>query len=140
MTRARPVAPYGRVSYQAGFTLLEVLVALAVLATTMTALVVAGTNRTDSVSYMRDRTIATWIASDRLTELRLEPAWPDTGTREGEVRSTGRTWRWEAEISATPDENVRKVEVRVWLDGSAERLAGLVGYVGDPGLRPAPEG
>lgn len=120
---------------QAGFTLLEVLVALAVLATTMTALVLAGTNRTDSVAYTRDRTIATWIAGNRLTELRLQRSWPDTGTRGGEVEAAGRTWAWQAEISDTPDDNVRKVEVTVRLDRSSERLGRLVGYVGDPGMR-----
>lgn len=132
--------PFGRASPQAGFTLLEVLVALAILATTMTALVLAGTNRTDSVAYLRDRTIATWIASDRLTELRLERSWPDTGMREGEVRATGRTWRWRADISETPDDNVRKVELTVRLEESGDRLARLIGYLGDPGMRPARAG
>ncbi|MDZ7748682.1 MAG: type II secretion system minor pseudopilin GspI [Halofilum sp. (in: g-proteobacteria)] len=101
----------------AGFTLLEVLVALAVLATTLTALVLAGTHRVDTVAYTRDRTIATWIASDRITELRLARSWPDTGTREGSVEAAGRTWRWSAEISNTPDEHVRRVE----LDGAPRR-------------------
>lgn len=132
---ARCTRFHGRASRQAGFTLLEVLVALAILATTMTALVLAGTNRTDSIAYMRDRTIATWIASDRLTELRLERAWPDPGTRTGEVRATGRSWRWQAEISETPDDNVRKVEVTVRLGDSGDRLARLIGYVGEPGMR-----
>lgn len=121
----------------AGFTLLEVLVALAVLATTMTALVLAGTNRTDGIGYMRDRTIATWIAGNRLTALRLERTWPRTGTREGEARAAGRAWSWQARISNTPDENIRKVEVTVSPDGSTERLARLVGYIGDPRMRSA---
>lgn len=106
----------------------------------MTALVLAGTNRTDSISYLRDRTIATWIASDRLTELRLERDWQDTGMREGEVRATGRTWRWRADISETPDDNVRKVEITVRLEESGDRLARLIGYLAEPGMRSARAG
>lgn len=114
--------------------------ALAVMATVMTALVLAGTTRVDNFAYMRDRTIATWIASDKLTELRLEQQWPDTGMRDGEVESVGRTWQWRAEISNTPNEHVRRVELTVRLDGAGNPLSRVVGYVSDPDIRAAPEG
>lgn len=133
----QPLAPC-RALPDAGFTLVEVLVALAVMATMMTALVLASSSRVDSVSYMRDRTIATWIASDRLTELRLAPQWPDTGTHDGEVEAAGRTWQWQAEISNTPDESIRRVEVIVRLGESGDRLSRLVGFVSDPGIRAGP--
>lgn len=131
---------YGGASSETGFTLIEVLVALAVMVTVMSALVLAGTTRVENVSYVRDRTIATWIASDRLTELRLEQQWPDTGMRDGEVESVGRTWQWRAEITSTPNEHIRRVNVTVRLHGAGNRLTRVVGFVSDPDIRAAPEG
>lgn len=133
------LASRARTLPEAGFTLVEVLVALAVVTTMMTALVLAGSSRVDGLSYMRDRTIATWIASNRLTGLRLARDWPDTGTREGEVEAVGRTWRWHAEISNTPDNHVRRVEITVRLDESDDRLSRMVGFVIDPDIRAVTE-
>lgn len=120
MTRAR------------GFTLIEVLVALAVLAVGITALVQAGSQRAGNLAYLRDRTLAAWIASDRITELRIAPGWPATGTRDGEIEMAGRTWYWEAEISETPEEAVRRVDVRVGLDEAGEPVSRVTGFLGAP--------
>ena len=116
-----------------GFTLLEVLVALAVFALAITALVQAGSQRADNLGYLRDRTLAGWIAADRITALRLEPGWPDTGTRTGEIEMAGRTWHWRAEVRETPEEAVRRVDVAVGLappgadTGAISRVSGFLG-------------
>jgi len=115
-----------------GFTLIEVLVALAVFAIAVTALVQAGTHRARNLAYLRDRTIADWIASDQVTRLRLAPRWPDTGTSDGKTKMAGRTWYWQAKVSKTPERQVRRVEVRVRLDKDHEPLARVTGYLGDP--------
>ena len=116
----------------AGFTLIEVLVALAVLVISMVALVQAGGTRADHVGYLRDRTLATWIAADRITALRLADEWPGEGNRTGEVDMAERTWLWNAEISETPEPAIRRVEVTVRLEEGTEPLARLAGYLGDP--------
>lgn len=115
-----------------GFTLLEVLVALAVFALAITALVQAGSRRADNIGYLRDRTLAAWIAADRVTALRLEPGWPDTGTREGEVEMAGRTWYWEAEVEETPEPAVRRVDVAVRLGEDGEPVSTITGFFGSP--------
>ena len=115
-----------------GFTLLEVLVALFVFAIAITALVQAGSHRAQNLAYLRDRTLATWIASDRITELRLEPQAVSTGSRDGELEMVGRTWFWEAEIRETPEESVRRVEVAVRADEDAEPLANMTGFLAVP--------
>ena len=115
-----------------GFTLIEVLIALAVLAISMVALVQAGGTRADHVAYLRDRTLASWIAADRITELRLEDEWPGEGTRNGEYEMADRTWLWRAEISATPEPAIRRVEVAVRLDEDGEPVARIAGYLGKP--------
>ncbi len=115
----------------AGFTLVEVLVALAVFAVGMTALIVAGTQRAQDLSYLRDRTLASWIAADQIDELRLEHHWR-TGSRDGEVEMAGQTWIWEAEIAGTPNDSVHRVEMAVSRESGAEPVARLTGFLGDP--------
>ncbi len=112
-----------------GFTLLEVLVALFVFAIAITALVQAGSQRAQNLEYLRDRTLATWIAGNRVTALRLERTSVSTGKREGEVEMAERTWYWRAEISETPEETVRRVDVAVRADAEAEPLARVSGFL-----------
>lgn len=115
-----------------GFTLIEVLIALAVLTIALAALVQAGGSRADHVGYLRDRTLASWIATDRIAALRLADDWVHEGTREGAVEMTERTWLWRMEVSETPEPAVRRVEVTVRLDEGNESLARITGYVDDP--------
>jgi general secretion pathway protein I len=115
----------------AGFTLVEVLVALAVFAVGMTALIVAGTQRAQDLSYLRDRTLASWIAADRIDELRLERHWR-IGSRDGEVEMAGQTWAWQAEVVGTPNESVHRVEMAVSRASGNEPVARLTGFLGDP--------
>lgn len=115
----------------AGFTLVEVLVALAVFAVGVTALVTAGAQRAQDLGYLRDRTLASWIAADRLAALRLEHHW-DTGTRDGEVEMAGQTWPWEAEVMGTPNPAVQRVEVAVYRATGNEPVVRVTGFLGDP--------
>jgi general secretion pathway protein I len=119
-------------SRQRGFTLIEVLIALAVLTICMSALIQAGGTRADHVGYLRDRTLAHWIATDRVTGFRLAEDWPATGTQQGETEMAGRTWSWQAEISETPEPAVRRVEVAVGVGEDGEPLSRVVGFLGDP--------
>lgn len=115
-----------------GFTLIEVLVALFVFAVAMTVLVQSGTHRAQNLNYLRDRTLASWIAADRITAIRLEPDELSTGGRDGEVEMARRTWFWEAEVSATEDDTVRRIEVAVRLDEDAEPVARMTGFAPIP--------
>lgn len=121
-----------------GFTLLEVLVALAVLVVALSALVQAGGQRTENARYLRERTLATWVASDELARLRLAGGWPAVGTRSGEVTMAGREWSWRAEIEETPEERIRRVEMAVRANPDAEPLARMTGFLGHPDDRGAP--
>ena len=109
--------------------------ALFVFAIALTALVQAGTHRADNLGYLRDRTLASWIASDRVTVLRLMDRRIAPGTRDGAVEMAGRTWHWEAEIKATADDAVHRVEVAVRPDSAGEPLANVTGFLGDPNNR-----
>ena len=111
-----------------GFTLLEVLVALVVLALTLTALVrVAGVSMRDFAA-MRERTLAGWVAANVLTETRLKERAPAAGRRDGHMLLAGRDWQWQLEVKPTPELTIRRLDVRVYAD--AERTDPLVQLTG----------
>ena len=77
-----------------GFTLVEILVALAVLAIALTATARSLGAAIDTTAALRDRTLARWVAEDRLAQLELSREWPDLDVKEGDAdmagaRSTG---------------------------------------------------
>lgn len=119
---------------QKGFTLLEVLVALAVVATAMAALIkVAGENAANA-TYLRDRTLAQWIAADKVTELQVTRAWPTVGRSNGTVVQAGREWNWEVDVSDTPEQALRRLDISVRPAGDREAppLALFTAFLGRP--------
>ncbi len=113
---------------QAGFSLMEVLVALAVLAIAMAALVESAGSFTSNQAYLENKTLAHWVALDQLTLLRTNDN-PSLGSQEGEQEMAGRIWRWNLLLSSTPDPDVMKAEVTVKQENSETVFAMLTGYV-----------
>jgi len=96
-----------------GFTLLEVLIALVVLALSLGAVIKATGDYTNNQSWLRDRTLATWVARNVLVEFQLEGEWPRVGERKGTLEMGNREWRWLARISQTEEEQLRRLDVDV---------------------------
>lgn len=98
-----------------GFTLLEVVIALAVIGVVMAAIhsTVQGGART--AAHLNNRTLAHWIGSNKLVEMRLAKAWPRPGRSHGQEVFFGRTWRWDMEVLATPEPDMRRVELTISL-------------------------
>lgn len=112
-----------------GFTLIEVLVALAILAVALAAASRAmGVLSAGSVE-LRERLLAEWVAQNRLVELQARHAWPDPGTRTGETEQAGLKLTWRATVSGTPNPAFRRVEIQVGRPESAHALARLTGYL-----------
>lgn len=117
----------------AGFTLIEVIIALAVLAFAMGAVITGMARYADNAAYLREKTVALWVAHNRLSELDLEPAWPALGKSDGDVDMAGVEWRWFVTVSETPDPDVRRVEIRVQAKGRDHDAAALSSFLGKAG-------
>ncbi len=116
-----------------GFTLLETLVALAILAIALTAAFRAMGVTAQSSAELRERLIGDWIAENRLAELRATQAWPPAGSNEGSAEQAGRSYRWREDVKATANPLFRRVDVSVFGPDSAEHaIARLSGYVARP--------
>lgn len=125
--RASPLTPYA----SRAFTLLEVLVALAVLGLALGALVRAGGEQARSLDHLRTRSFAEWVAADQLARARLAESWPRTGTQRGVTRMGRHQWHWLQTVSTTEDEDIRRVEVSVRREPDADTpVTTLAGFVG----------
>jgi general secretion pathway protein I len=96
-----------------GFTLMEILVALAVLALAMGAVIKATSSYTGNMSHLRDRTFANWVARNVLNEFQVRKEWPAVGERKGSVEMASQEWRWVARISQTDETELRRLDVEV---------------------------
>jgi len=111
-----------------GFTLLEVLIALAVVALAMLALTRTATLQVGGFDALRERTLAGWVAANVLEETRLATALPSTGRSDGRVEFASREWRWTRDVRATPDPVIRRIDVQVFLGDASEPSATLSGF------------
>lgn len=117
-----------------GFTLLEILVALAVLAVALAAVIKAVGGYTSNQAYLRDRTLATWVARNVLVEQRVKDAWPDVGELKGDTEMGGRKWRWVGTVSQTDEQDLRRLDVAVrpYDAEDSQPLAVLGGFLRRP--------
>lgn len=119
---------------QRGFTLIEVLVAVLVFGLIATAASEVASNYIGTFERVRDRTMATWIAENEVAQLRLKSDLPQVSEETDDLDYANRHWQVETVVSGTQDENVRRVEVTVFLapeDGDKRQLSSLAGFIGD---------
>jgi general secretion pathway protein I len=115
-----------------GFTLVEVVVALAIVAIGMLAVFKTIGDTISNVSTLRDRSFAAWIADNQITELRLSGQMPSVDETAGDLEYAGRRWYWVAKVSQTPVDGLRRIDVSVRREGDAEdsSLVSLAGFIG----------
>jgi general secretion pathway protein I len=116
-----------------GFTLVEVLVALTVVALGLTALMVAVSGTARTSGYLRDKTLAQWIALNRLTQVRLMVNKLGDNQDTGQVDFAGRKWHYDTRYFNTQFQSMKRVEVRVYPgDGKTKSnpIAQSTGFMG----------
>jgi general secretion pathway protein I len=96
-----------------GFTLIEVLVALTIVAITLGAGIRAAGALTDSTQRLSDVTSAQWCADNQLTGLRLARQYPGVGDSAFSCQQLGRNYRGKLLVRPTPNPNFRRVDAQV---------------------------
>jgi len=104
-----------------GFTLLEVLVALSIIATVLGASLRAVASLTQNTRDIRLALYATWSAENRLSQIRLEREWPPLGSRQFSCNQANIQLECKENILDTPNPAFRKVEVSVFPSLETER-------------------
>lgn len=109
---------------RAGFTLLEVLVALAIVAIALAASLRALGSLTNTSEEVRLRMLAQWNIENRMAIMRLQHEWPDTGTHAYACPQAGFIFYCEDTVTNTPNPAFRRVEIVVYArSDKALRLA-----------------
>ena len=119
-----------RADGQCGFTLLEIMVALAVLAICLGAIIKVAAESTATMSYLRERTIASWVAANKINETLLLQNWPSLGNRQGSVEMAGNEWRWQLKVTMTSDQDLRRLDIAVGTSASVAPISELTAFIG----------
>ena len=117
-----------------GFTLVEVMVALAIAALGLAAVAASVSQMVDAAISMQQRSYASWIAQNKIAELRLANVVPEVSSTSGQIQYAGLDWDWRAVISETGVENLYRVDVTVTQAGQDEVLRSVSGFIGEPGI------
>ena len=117
-----------------GFTLLELLVAMAIFATAGLAIMQSSSTHIRNLSQLDDLTIASYIADNQMQLAMLDKEWPGKEKSQGEVKMANRDWLWQQQVSKLADEDLRLVQISVSLAESPQQvLYQLQSYRGKPG-------
>ena len=120
-----------------GFTLIETMVALVIVALGMTAVYMQLSQYASNAVYLRDKTLASWLGSNVVTELSIQQQWPDIGDETQEREFADQPWTLTIEISETEVDNLRRADVSVAHADRPERIIHTVSALIEP---PVPVG
>lgn len=115
----------------AGFTLLELLVAMAIFAIAGVAVMRATSEHIRAVTQLEEMTVVSFIAENQLQLAKLDKTWPPKAKNQGEVSMANRRWLWQLQSAETPDPEFRQLTVQVSpADEPARVLYRLQTFVG----------
>ena len=119
-----------KLSMSSGFTLIEVLIALLIVATALGTATKIMLGAANNGSALADQTAAQWVGLNQLSTLKLRRQWP-VRSESGDEEMMQRTWVWQQQAQATEDENLIRVTINVRLEGADEDdlKASVTGFV-----------
>jgi general secretion pathway protein I len=123
--------------HSAGFTLLEALVALVIVSLGMMAVNMQLNQYAVTAIYIEQKTLASWIATNVLTELSVQADWPELSDSEDDIEFANRQWHYTVDISETQVPNLRRADVAVSAADTPEQVLHRVSALIEP---PAPRG
>jgi general secretion pathway protein I len=112
-----------------GFTLLEVMIALLVIALGLGAVINTTSESGWKATHLRQSTIASWVAYNQIAAYRAARTWDSKTRHSGETEMANAEWSWEMEISKTDDDSLRRIDVEVSLKGEDAVKARVTGFI-----------
>ena len=115
---------------QKGMTLIEVLVALFIVALALSSGLMIVGQYTSNLIAVQERTWAHWAAMNNVVALQLSEEWPKEGKVDGSEKETPYSFSWQRTINETPFDRVRRIEVQVKHETDDEQLVKINSYIG----------
>jgi len=113
-----------------GFTLIEVMFALLIVALTMGAIIETGGYSARRTAQLTEKTIASWVAQNQVTLYRAKRTWTSASNKSGSVEMAESEWQWKMKISKTDEPLLRRIDVDVYLQGGSDIKASATGFIG----------
>ena len=115
----------------AGFTLVEILVALAILSISLSAVLYVINQNTNNLIYLKNKTFAHWVAMNKISEFRVNPVLIQNSRRlSGRYTLAQREWEWTAQLIHTEDKDLNKLNIDVYsAEDSEMKLATLTSFI-----------
>jgi general secretion pathway protein I len=114
---------------QRGMTLLEVMLALVILATSGLAVMLSASSALSNQAYLQEKTIALWVASNKLVELKLENKIPRASWKKEKVKLANELWYLRYKTVATGDDSFKALDIEVSKKEEGNTLAYLRTYL-----------
>ena len=106
------------------------MVALMVIVISLAAIIDSTSSSTWRASYLKEKTIASWIAQNQVALYRAKKTWGNASSSSGDVTMANQDWEWKMQISKTDDPLLRRIDVDVYLDGNGTIKASATGFIG----------
>jgi|TARA_B110000438_G_scaffold111110_1_gene108966 general secretion pathway protein I len=114
-----------------GFTLIEVMIALAIVAISLGSAIAITSQDIMRADSMQHRAYANWIAQNKLTEARINNIKPNVGIQDGFIIFAGNNWQWETNISETGIDDLYRMDVAVSIEYRELPARTITGFIND---------
>jgi general secretion pathway protein I len=113
-----------------GFTLIEVMLAMAIFSVAGIAILGTADTNTRNLGHLESKILANWVASNQLVEVTLDMSWPPKNKKKGKIELAGQEWFWQQQVIKTTDKNMRAIVMEVRLEEKDESaFTSLTTYV-----------